>query len=91
LRTSEENVREAVLHACGDAVSYYDLPSALFEPLAPLMLRLAVELIGYVLAILGATHDPAARSIVEPYASHPDAAVREEAVDALVEIGGRPS
>lgn len=49
----QDSVQEAALHACGEAVGYYDLPLALFEPLVPLMSVLSVELIGYVLGILG--------------------------------------
>ena len=87
----EEAVREAALHACGEAVGYYDLPLALFEPLVPLMSSLSVELIGYVLGILGATHDPAARPVIASFASHPDSSVRVEAAEALVELAGRSS
>ena len=84
-------VQEAALHACNDAVSYYDLPLTLFEPLVPLMSRLPAELIGYVLGILGSTRDPAARPVIASYAGHPDRFVRAEAADALVELAGRPA
>ena len=87
----EDSVREAALHACHEAVSHHDLPLALFDPLVPLMPRLPAELIGYVLAILGATHDPAARPIIASYANHPNRSVRAEAAEALVELAGRSS
>ena len=87
----QDSVQEAALHACGEAVGYYDLPLALFEPLVPLMSGLSAELIGYVLGLLGATHDPAARPVIASFADHPDPSVREEAVEALAELAGRPS
>lgn len=79
------------MNACGGAQACYDLPLALFEPLVPLMSRLSTVLIGYVLGILGATHDPAARSIIASFAEHADLSVRAEAADALVELAGRSS
>ena len=85
----EEVVREATLHACGEAISYYELPLALFLPLVPLMPDLSAELIGYVLGILGSTHDSAARPLIAPYMNHADSSVRKEAAEALVELAGR--
>jgi HEAT repeat protein len=85
----EEAVREATLHACGEAISYHELPLGLFLPLVPLMSGLSAELVGYVLGILGSTHDSAARPLVAPYVSHADSSVREEAAEALVELAGR--
>lgn len=85
---NEEIVREAALHACIDAVSYHDLPLELFRPLIPLMPHLSTELLGYALAILGSTHDPAAGRLIATYADHPDPSVRAEVADALTECRG---
>jgi hypothetical protein len=85
----EEVVREATLHACGEAVSHYELPLGSFLPLVPLMPGLSTELIGYVPGILGSTHDPAARAVIASDAGHADSSVHAEAADALAELAGR--
>ncbi|PGH45901.1 hypothetical protein COO58_16880 [Micromonospora sp. WMMA1996] len=86
---ADERVRESALNACADAATAYMLPLALFRPLTPLLPNLSAELTGYVLLILGLTHDPAARPIITPYLNHPEASVRLEASDALTELAGQ--
>ncbi|MFJ8062981.1 hypothetical protein [Streptomyces sp. NPDC096142] len=44
------------------------------------------ELLEYVLYVLGATHDPRARPLIEPFLHHPDPRVREDARLAAAEI-----
>ena len=85
----DEDVREAALHACLEAGEFYELPAAVFEPLVPVMAGWSAELIGYVLAMLGVTHDAAARPVIASFAGLPDPSVRREAADALVELPGR--
>ncbi|WP_157779061.1 HEAT repeat domain-containing protein [Micromonospora sp. WMMA2032] len=86
---TDERVRESALNACAHAATTYVIPLAVFQPLAPLLPNLSAELTGYVLLILGLTHDPAARPIITPYLNHPEASVRLEASDALTELSAR--
>ncbi|MFE0654626.1 hypothetical protein ACFVZH_39600 [Streptomyces sp. NPDC059534] len=44
------------------------------------------ELLEHALYILGATHDPQASPLIEPFLQHPDPEVREEARLAAAEI-----
>jgi HEAT repeat protein len=55
----------------------------------PVMPNLSAELIGYVLGILGSTHDPAAGPIIDFYTAHADSSVRAAAADALTELAGK--
>ena len=51
--------------------------------------RSAVETaVAKLVAAAVATHDPAARPIIASYATHPDASVRGEVADPLVESAG---
>ncbi|GIE09772.1 hypothetical protein Afe05nite_16120 [Paractinoplanes ferrugineus] len=87
---AREVVREAVRHACTDAVDDHELSLELFLPLVPVMPDLTADSTVYVLGLLGATHDLAARLLVEAYAGHANSDVREAAADALAELAGRP-
>ncbi|MCX4825544.1 hypothetical protein OG883_37985 [Streptomyces sp. NBC_01142] len=81
-------VRESALHAVSNAGVRYKLPYSSVEPLAAGIDAFEPLLLEYVLFSLSATHDPAARPIIEPFLGHPDAAVREEAALAMAELRG---
>ncbi|WP_241479763.1 hypothetical protein [Nocardiopsis lucentensis] len=80
------SVREAVLNAVCEAFDHYSLPLELVEPLASVARTLEPELLEYTLHIFGATQDPRARSMIEPFLHYPDPNVREEARLADAEI-----
>ena len=48
-------------------------------------------LLVYAVYVFGATQDPQARPLTEPFLHHPDLDVREEAVCALAEIAATDS
>ncbi|MFF4385160.1 HEAT repeat domain-containing protein [Kitasatospora sp. NPDC001547] len=78
-------VRESALNSISEA-DHYRLPLALVEPLAAAMPTMEPELLVHTLYILGATHDPRARPLIEPFLHHPDPEVRKEARLAAAEI-----
>ncbi|MFB7375616.1 HEAT repeat domain-containing protein [Streptomyces sp. NPDC056222] len=79
-------VRESALHAACTASANYKLPYRVVEPLAAGADVLEPLLLGYVLAILGATHDQAALPVVEQFLQHPHPEVRREAAEAVKEL-----
>ena len=79
-------VRESALNSIGEAFNHYRLPLDLVEPLATAMPTMERSLLEHTLYILGATHDPKARPLIEPFLHHPDPRVREDARLAAAEI-----
>ncbi|WP_405510374.1 hypothetical protein OG323_01650 [Streptomyces cyaneofuscatus] len=79
-------VRESALNSISEAFSYHSLPLDLVEPLAPALPTMTGELLAHSVYIFGATRDPQARPLIEPFLQHPDADVREEARQAAAEI-----
>ncbi|WP_415958728.1 HEAT repeat domain-containing protein [Streptomyces sp. 021-4] len=80
------SVRESALNSISEAFSYHSLPLDLVEPLAPALPTMTGELLAHSVYIFGATRDPQARPLIEPFLHHPDADVREEARQAAAEI-----
>ncbi|MQY05286.1 HEAT repeat domain-containing protein [Actinomadura macrotermitis] len=78
--------RESALHAITEAFGRYEFPLEVVAPLATGRAGIEPVLLGYVLYILSATHDPRACPLVRPFLDHPDPGVREEAALALTEI-----
>ncbi|MFF4323340.1 HEAT repeat domain-containing protein [Streptomyces sp. NPDC001568] len=79
-------VRESALHAVCTASTHYELPYRVVEPLAVDADGFEPLLLGYVLSILGSTHDRAALPIVERFLQHPHPEVRREAAEAVHEL-----
>ncbi|MER5603129.1 hypothetical protein [Streptomyces sp. NPDC002265] len=79
-------VRESALNSISEAFDHYSLPLPLVTPLTTAMPTMARELLVHTLYILGATHDPQARPLIESFLHHPDAEVRQEARLAAAEI-----
>jgi HEAT repeat protein len=79
-------VRESALNSISEAFNHYRLPLTLVEPLAAALPTMERELLLHTLYILGATHDPQARQLIESFLHHPDPKVREEARLAAAEI-----
>ncbi|GGW65201.1 HEAT repeat domain-containing protein [Streptomyces xantholiticus] len=79
-------VRESALHAVFTASTHYELPYRVVEPLAVGADGFEPVLLGYVLSILGSTHDQAALPIVERLLQHPHPEVRREAAEAVHEL-----
>ncbi|WP_246040746.1 hypothetical protein [Streptomyces cadmiisoli] len=84
-------VRESALNSISEAFDHYNLPLDLVEPLTVAMPTMERELLEHTLYILGATHAPRARHLIEPFLDHPDPAVREDARIAAAEITSVPS
>lgn len=82
----ETKVRESALNSISEAFNHHRLPLDLVEPLATAMPTMEHELLEYALYVLGATHDPRARPLIEPFLHHPDPRVREDARLAAAEI-----
>ncbi|WP_037605778.1 HEAT repeat domain-containing protein [Streptacidiphilus rugosus] len=82
----ETKVRESALNSISEAFNHHRLPLDLVEPLAIAMPTMESELLEHALYILGATHDPRARLLIEPFLHHPDPRVREDARLAAAEI-----
>ncbi|MFI6060536.1 HEAT repeat domain-containing protein [Streptomyces sp. NPDC051286] len=79
-------VRESALNSISEAFNHHSLPLDLVEPLTADMPTMERELLEHALYILGATHDPLASPLIEPFLHHPDPEVREEARLAAAEI-----
>ncbi|MFJ1709895.1 hypothetical protein [Kitasatospora sp. NPDC088346] len=79
-------VRESALNSISEAFNHYRLPLTLVEPLAAATPTMERALLVHTLYILGATHDPQARPLIEPFLHHPDPEVHEEARLAAAEI-----
>ncbi|MEV0416562.1 hypothetical protein AB0I68_39005 [Streptomyces sp. NPDC050448] len=79
-------VRESALNAISEAFNHHRLPLDLVEPLAAAMPTMERELLEHALYILGASHDPHAHLLIEPFLRHPDPQVREDARLAAAEI-----
>ncbi|MEU0672032.1 hypothetical protein ABZ330_03950 [Streptomyces sp. NPDC006172] len=79
-------VRESALNSSSEALDHHRLPLDIVRPLAAAMPTMERELLAHALYISGATHDPRARPLIEPFLVHPDADVREEAERAAAEI-----
>lgn len=79
-------VRESALHAVCTASTHYELPYRVVEPLADGVDGFEPLLLGYVLAVLGCTHDQAALPIVERFLHHPHSEVRRDASEAVTEL-----
>lgn len=82
----ETKVRESALNSISEAFNHHRLPLDLVEPLVTAMPTMEHELLEYALYVLGATHDPRARPLIEPFLHHPDPQVREDARLAAAEI-----
>ncbi|MFG3383251.1 HEAT repeat domain-containing protein [Streptomyces sp. NPDC047999] len=82
----ENKVRESALNSISEAFNHHRLPLDLVEPLASAMPTMKRELLEHALYILGATHDPRAPLLIEPFLHHPDPQVREDARLAAAEI-----
>lgn len=80
------DARESQLNALGTS---FELTFTTVAPLIALMESLEVEQLRYCLAVLAATHDPAAEPTIASYAGHADERVRSEAREALIELAGR--
>ena len=72
-------VRESALNAVSEAFNRYRVP------LAAALGTMSPELLAHAVYIFGATQDPQARPLIEPFLSHRDPNVREEAERALAE------
>lgn len=79
-------VRESALNSTSEAFDRYRLPLALVEPLTAAMPTMERQLLVHTLYIFGATRDPQARPLIEPFLQHPDPEVREEARLAAAEL-----
>ncbi|WP_405942885.1 hypothetical protein [Streptomyces sp. NBC_00207] len=79
-------VQESALHAVCTASTHYELPYRVVEPLAAGVDGFEPVLLGYVLSILGCTHDQAALPIVERFLHHPHSEVRQDASEAVTEL-----
>ncbi|MFD7446184.1 hypothetical protein [Streptomyces sp. NPDC059909] len=79
-------VRESALNSISEAFNHHSLPLGIVQPLAAAMPTMEPELLAHSLYIFGATHDPQARPLIDPFLNHPDADVREEAGRAAAEI-----
>ncbi|MFI0811878.1 hypothetical protein [Streptomyces echinatus] len=86
LNESVTRVRESALNSISEAFNHHRLPLDLVEPLASAMPTMERELLEHALYILGATHDPRARLLIEPFLHHSDPQVRDEAGLAAAEI-----
>ncbi|MGW2865540.1 HEAT repeat domain-containing protein [Streptomyces sp. NPDC001205] len=82
----DTKVRESALNSIGEAFNHHNLPLDLVEPLATAMPTMEHELLEHALYILGATYDPRARLLIEPFLHHTDPQVRENARLAAAEI-----
>ena len=82
----ETKVRESALNSISEAFNHHRLPLDLVEPLATAMLTMERELLEHALYIFGATYDPRARLLIEPFFHHPDPQAREDARLAAAEI-----
>ncbi|WP_245938899.1 HEAT repeat domain-containing protein [Actinacidiphila glaucinigra] len=87
-------VRESALNSIGEAFNHHPLPLRLVQPPAAVTPTMEPELLAHALHIFGATHDPQAGPLIEPFLDHPDTEVRGEARRAAAEItasttGGR--
>ncbi|WP_208036962.1 hypothetical protein [Streptomyces cyanogenus] len=82
----ETKVRESALNSISEAFNHHRLPLHLVELLATAMPTMEHELLEYALYVLGATHDPRARPLIEPFLHHPDPQVREDARLAAADI-----
>ncbi|MET9879176.1 hypothetical protein ABZZ36_31805 [Actinacidiphila glaucinigra] len=78
-------VRESALNSISEAFNHHHLPLDLVEPLVAAMPTMERELLEHALYILGATHDPQARRLIQPFLHHPDPEVREDARLATAE------
>lgn len=85
-RTGDQGAGESALNSISEAFDHYRLPLTLAEPLAAAMPTMERQLLVHTLYILGATHDPQGRPLIEPFLNHPDPEVREEARFATTEI-----
>jgi HEAT repeat protein len=79
-------VRESALNSISEAFNHHRLPLDLVEALATGMATMEPEPLAHTIYILGATHDPQARPLIEPFLNHPDPELREEARLATAEI-----
>jgi hypothetical protein len=79
-------VQEAGLNALSHAVVRYRIPYALLGPIADVTAVLHPLELAYVPFILSATHESAARAVVERLLRHPDAEVRAAAAQAIDEL-----
>ena len=84
-------VRESALHAVSEAFDHRHLPLGIVEPLTRVLDTMSPELLEYALYIFGATQDPRARSLIEPFLGHRDPKVRHEAKHALMETPANDS
>ncbi|AUG75734.1 hypothetical protein CFP65_0786 [Kitasatospora sp. MMS16-BH015] len=82
----ETKVRESALNSISEAFNHHRLPLDLVEPLATAMTTMEPELLEHALYILGATHDPRALPLIEPFLHHLDPQMREDARLAAAEI-----
>ena len=82
----DDAVRESALNAIGNASERRDLPLHLVAGLAPWLHTMTAPLLEHALGILGATRDPDAHPMIEPYRHHPMDHVREAAAMALAEL-----
>ncbi|MGQ4406707.1 HEAT repeat domain-containing protein [Streptomyces hayashii] len=82
-------VRESALNAIGNAFELRGLPLHLVAGLAPHLPRMTAPLLAHALGILGATRDPDAHPMIEPYQHHSVDYVREAAIMALAELPDR--
>ncbi|MET7288993.1 hypothetical protein [Streptomyces sp. NPDC005573] len=81
-------VRESALNSISEAFNHHRLSLDLVDPLTAAMPTMERELLEHALYILGATHDPQARPLIEPFINHPDPEVREEPRPAAAESDG---
>ncbi|MFF9373821.1 hypothetical protein ACF1BB_04615 [Streptomyces griseoluteus] len=79
-------VRESALNSISEAFNHHSLPLSLVQPLAAAMPMMEPELLAHAIYIFGATYDPQARPLIEPFLNHPDTDMREEAERAAAEI-----
>jgi hypothetical protein len=76
INESETKVRESALNSISEVFNHHRLPLDLVEPWATAMPTMEHELLEHALYILGATHDPQARSVIEPFLLHPTQSAR---------------
>ncbi|WP_317448066.1 HEAT repeat domain-containing protein [Streptomyces collinus] len=79
-------VRESALNSISEAFNHHSLPLSLVQTLAAAMPTMEPEVLAHAIYIFGATHDPQARPLIEPFVNHPDTDVREEVERAAAEI-----
>ncbi|MEV7147717.1 hypothetical protein AB0O05_14620 [Streptomyces sp. NPDC093084] len=79
-------VRESALNSISEAFQYHNVALTTVRPLAAAMPTMESELLACTLYIFGATHDPRACPLIDPFLGHPDRDVREEAERAKAEI-----